>query len=130
VLLGAELLVDGSIEIARSLEVSEAIIGLTVIAIGTSAPELVTTLTSTLRGDRDIAVGNLLGSTVYNIALVLGITVLAAPAELQIPQGVIAADLLVLAVVAVVTVPVLLSGHRMSRLEGGAFVATYVGYLV
>jgi cation:H+ antiporter len=130
VLLGAELLVDGSIEIARSLEVSEAIIGLTVIAIGTSAPELVTTLTSTLRGDRDIAVGNLLGSTVYNIALVLGITVLAAPAELQIPRGVIAADLLVLAVVAVVTVPVLLSGHRMSRLEGGAFVATYVGYLV
>jgi cation:H+ antiporter len=130
VLLGAGLLVDGSIEIARSLEVSEAIIGLTVIAIGTSAPELVTTLTSTLRGDRDIAVGNLLGSTVYNIALVLGITVLAAPAELQIPRGVIAADLLVLAVVAVVTVPVLLSGHRMSRLEGGAFVATYVGYLV
>jgi cation:H+ antiporter len=60
VLVGAELLVDGSVEVARSLEVSEAIIGLTVIAIGTTAPELVTTLTSTLRGDRDIAVGNLL----------------------------------------------------------------------
>jgi cation:H+ antiporter len=69
VLVGAELLVDGSIEVARSLEVSEATIGLTVIAIGTSAPELVTTLTSTVRGDRDIAVGNLLGSTVYNIDL-------------------------------------------------------------
>jgi cation:H+ antiporter len=81
VLLGAEFLVDGSIEVARSLEVSEATIGLTVIAIGTSAPELVTTLTSTLRGDRDIAVGNLLGSSVYNIAVILGITVLAAPAE-------------------------------------------------
>jgi cation:H+ antiporter len=130
VLLGAELLVDGSIEIARSLDVSEATIGLTVIAIGTSAPELVTTLTSTLRGDRDIAVGNLLGSTVYNIALVLGITVLAAPADLQVPQEVIAADLVVLTVVALVTVPVLLSGHRISRLEGGAFVATYLGYLV
>jgi cation:H+ antiporter len=129
VLLGAELLVDGSIDVARSLEVSETTIGLTVIAIGTSAPELVTTLTSTLRGDRDIAVGNLLGSTVYNIALVLGITVLVAPAELKIPQEVIAADLLLLAVVAVITVPVLLSGHRMSRLEGGAFVAAYLGYL-
>ena len=129
VLLGAELLVDGSIDVARSLEVSEATIGLTVIAIGTSAPELVTTLTSTLRGNRDIAVGNLLGSTVYNIALVLGITVLAAPGELQVPQEVIAADLLVLAVVALVTVPVLLTGHRVSRLEGGAFVATYLGYL-
>jgi cation:H+ antiporter len=129
-LVGAEFLVDGSIEVARSLEVSEAIIGLTVIAIGTSAPELVTTLTSTLRGDRDIAVGNLLGSTVYNVALVLGITVLAAAADLQIPREVIAADLLILAVVALITVPVLLSGHRISRLEGGAFVAAYVGYLV
>jgi cation:H+ antiporter len=130
VLLGAELLVDGSIEVARSLAVSEAMIGLTVIAIGTSAPELVTTLTSTLRGDRDIAVGNLLGSSVYNIALVLGIAVLAAPAEVQIPQEVIAADLLVMAVAALITVPVLLSGHRISRLEGGAFVAAYLGYLV
>lgn len=61
VVLDAELLVDGSINVARSLEVSETIIGLTVIAIGASAPELVTTLTSTVRGDRDIAVGNLLG---------------------------------------------------------------------
>jgi cation:H+ antiporter len=130
VLLGAELLVDGSTDVARLLDVSEAMIGLTVIAIGTSAPELVTTLTSTLRGDRDIAVGNLLGSSVYNVALILGITVLTAPADLQIPQEVIAADLLVLAVVALITVPVLLSGHRISRLEGGAFVASYIGYLV
>lgn len=130
VLLGAEFLVDGSIEIARSLKVSEATIGLTVIAIGTSAPELVTTLTSTLRGDRDIAVGNLLGSTVYNIALVLGITVLVSPAGLEVPEEVIAADLVILAVVTLVTVPVLLSGHRISRLEGGAFVATSLGYLV
>jgi cation:H+ antiporter len=130
VLVGAQLLVDGSIEIARSLDVSEAIIGLTVISIGTCTPELVTTLTSTLRGDRDIAVGNLLGSSVYNIALILGITVLTATAALQIPDEVIAADLLVLAVVALITVPVLLSGHRLSRLEGGAFVAAYLGYLV
>jgi cation:H+ antiporter len=130
VLVGAELLVDGSIDIARSLEVSEATIGLTVIAIGTSAPELVTTLTSTLRGDRDIAVGNLLGSSVYNVAVILGITVLVAPTEVQVPDEVIAADLLVLAVVALITVPVILSGHRISRLEGGAFVGAYLGYLI
>src|SRR5262249_770417 len=91
VLLGAELLVDGSIDLARSPEVSEATIGLTVIAIGTSAPELVTALTSTVRGNRDIAVGNLLGSSVYNIALVLGITALAAPADIHVPDEVIAA---------------------------------------
>jgi Ca2+/Na+ antiporter len=77
-----------------------------------------------------VAIGNLLGSTVYNIALILGITVLASPAEFVVPEEVIAADLLVLAVVAVITVPVLLSGHRISRLEGGAFVAGYLGYLV
>jgi cation:H+ antiporter len=130
VLLGAELLVDGSTEIARSLEVSEAVIGLTVIALGTTAPELVTTLTSTLRGDRDIAIGNLLGSSVYNVALILGIAVVTAPAEVQVPDEVVAADLLILAVVALITVPVLLSGQRVSRLEGGAFVAAYLGYLV
>jgi cation:H+ antiporter len=128
-LLGAEFLVDGSIEIARSLEVSEATIGLTVIALGTAAPELVTTLTSTVRGDRDIAVGNLLGSSVYNVALILGITVMTAPAEVQIPDAVVAADLLVLVVVALITVPVLLTGQRISRPEGGAFAAAYLGYL-
>ena len=126
----AEFLVDGSIEIAGSLEVSDAIIGLTVIALGTSAPELVTTLTWTVRGDRDIAVGNLLGSSVYNVALILGIAVITAPAEVQIPDEVVAADLLVLAGAALITVPVLLLGQRLSRLEGGAFVAAYLGYLV
>jgi cation:H+ antiporter len=130
VLVGAELLVDGSVDVARSLEVSEATLGLTVIAIGTCSPELVTTLTSTVRGDRDIAIGNLLGSTVYNIAVILGIAVLVAPADLQIPDEVIAADLVVLAVAALITVPVFLTGHRISRLEGGAFVAAYLGYLV
>jgi cation:H+ antiporter len=129
-LLGAQFLVDGSVEIARSLEVSEATIGLTVVALGTCSPELVTTLTSTVRGDRDIAVGNLLGSSVYNVAVILGITVMTAPAEVQIPDDVVAADLLVLAVAALITVPVLLSGQRISRLEGGAFVAAYLSYLV
>jgi cation:H+ antiporter len=128
--VGAELLVDGSIEVARSLEVSKTIIGLTMIAIGTSAPELVTTLVSTVRGDRDIAIGNLLGSSVYNVALILGITILVAPSALQVPPEVVAADLLLLAVAAVMTVPVLLSGQRMTRGEGGAFVAAYVGYLL
>jgi cation:H+ antiporter len=130
IIVGAELLVDGAIEVARSLEVSEAIIGLTVVAIGTGAPELVTTLVSTVRGDRDIAIGNLLGSSVYNIALILGITILVAPSALVIPPEVVAADLLLLGVVAVLTVPVFLSGQRMTRGEGGAFVAAYVGYLL
>jgi cation:H+ antiporter len=78
-------LVGGAAGGARSLGVSDAIVGLTIVAIGTSAPELVTTLLSTLRGDRDIAVGNLLGSSVYNLALILGLTVLFAPTVVEVP---------------------------------------------
>jgi cation:H+ antiporter len=129
IVVGAELLVDGATAGARSLGVSDAVIGLTIVAVGTSAPELVTTVLSTIRGDRDIAIGNLIGSSVYNIALVLGITVLAAPTGIDVPAEVLDADLVLLVVVAVATVPVLVSGARITRAEGGLFVATYVGYL-
>lgn len=78
IVAGAARLVDGAVDAARSLGVSDAIIGLTIIAVGTSAPELVTTVLSTIRGNRDIALGNLLGSSVYNIAVILGITILVA----------------------------------------------------
>jgi cation:H+ antiporter len=130
IILGAELLVEGSVRGARTLGVSEAVIGLTVVAVGTSAPELVTTLVSTVRKQRDLAIGNLLGSSIYNIAVVLGITVLVAPGGLAVPDEVLAADLVLMVVVAIASVPVLVSGARITRLEGAAFVATYVGYVV
>ena len=130
VILGAELLVDGAVGLARVLGLSEAVIGLTVVAIGTSAPELVTTLVSTVRGDRDVALGNLIGSSTYNIALVLGITVLVAPDGVPVAREVLGTDLLLLVVVAAMCVPVFLSGRRISRREGGVAVAAYVGYLV
>jgi len=85
VVIGAELLVNGAVASARSLGVSETIIGLTIVAIGTSAPELVTTVVSTLRGDRDLAVGNLIGSSIYNVGAVLGLTVLVAPTACRCP---------------------------------------------
>jgi cation:H+ antiporter len=127
IVLGAELLVDGAVSTARSFGLSDSVIGLTIVAIGTSAPELVTTVVSTLRGDRQIAVGNLLGSSIYNIFLVLGLTVLVAPGGVPDPDEVLAADLVLLAVVAVVavaTVPVFVSGSRITRAEGGLFVGT------
>jgi cation:H+ antiporter len=130
IVVGAELLVDGAVDAASSLGVSDAVIGLTVVAVGTSAPELVTTIVSTVRGDREIALGNLLGSSVYNIAFVLGVTVLAAPGDVEVPAEVLDADLVLLVAVALATVPTFLSGRRISRVEGGAFVAAYVGYLV
>jgi cation:H+ antiporter len=129
IVLGAELLVDGAVSAAEGLGVSETVIGLTIVAIGTSAPELVTTVLSTVRGDRDIAIGNLIGSSIYNIGGVLALTIVVAPHGLPVPDEVLAADLLLLGVVAAVSVPVFVSGARISRLEGGLFLGTYLGYL-
>jgi cation:H+ antiporter len=129
IVLGAEFLVRGAVAGAQALGVSEAVIGLTVVAIGTSAPELVTTLVSTFRGDRDIALGNLLGSSIYNIVFVLGLTVSVAPAGVPVPDEVLAADLVLMVVAAVAAVPVFVSGARITRTEGALFVATYLGYL-
>lgn len=129
ILLGADWLVDGATRAARGLGVSEAVIGLTIVAIGTSAPELVTTIVSTVRGSREVALGNLLGSSTYNIVLVLGITVLAAPAAVPVVREVVGSDLVLLVAVTVLSVPTFLTGGRISRLEGGVAVAAYLGYL-
>ncbi|MFD1826135.1 calcium/sodium antiporter [Mumia zhuanghuii] len=129
IVIGADLLVSGAIDAAASLGVSDAVIGLTVIAIGTSAPELVTTLLSTFRGDRDLALGNLIGSSVYNIVFILGVTVLAAPGAVPVPDEVLTADLVLMAVVALACVPVFVTGRRISRPEGALFVLAYVVYL-
>ncbi|HEY7044773.1 MAG TPA: calcium/sodium antiporter [Nocardioidaceae bacterium] len=130
IVVGAELLVDGAVATAEGLGISEAVIGLTVVAVGTSAPELVTTIVSTVRGDRDIAIGNLVGSTIYNIAIILGLTTLVAPGGIAVPPEIQEADLVLLAVVAVLTVPVFVSGARISRAEGGVFVVVYVAYVI
>lgn len=129
VVIGAELLVDGAVSSARTLGVSDAIIGLTIVAVGTSAPELVTTVVSTLRGDRDLAIGNLIGSSIYNIGAVLGLTVVVAPHGVPVPDEVLAADLGLLVLVTAAAVPVFVTGSRISRIEGGLFVASYIGYL-
>jgi len=129
VVIGAELLVEGAVSSARTLGVSDAIIGLTIVAVGTSAPELVTTVVSTLRGERDLAIGNLVGSSIYNIGAVLGLTVVVAPHGVPVPDEVLAADLGLLVVVTAAAVPVFVSGARISRIEGGLFVASYIAYL-
>ncbi|MGW0161168.1 calcium/sodium antiporter [Mycobacterium sp. NPDC003323] len=130
VVIGADWLVDGAVGMARGFGVSDALIGLTVVAIGTSAPELVTTVVSTLRGDRDIAIGNLLGSSIYNVLLILGVTSVVAAGGLTVPAGLVRIDIPVMVAVALACVPIFLTGRRVSRIEGGAMVAVYVGYLV
>lgn len=129
VVIGADLLVDGAVGIARSWGVSEALIGLTIVAIGTSAPELVTTLVSTARGDRDIAVGNLLGSSIFNLLLILGLTVVVPADGVAVENDLTRVDLPIVVAVALLCLPVFRTGQRVSRLEGGAFVALYVVYV-
>ncbi|MGV8084392.1 MAG: calcium/sodium antiporter [Coriobacteriia bacterium] len=128
--LGAEWLVDGAVSIAYALGASEAVIGLTIVAIGTSAPEFVTTIISTLKNERDVAIGNLLGSSIYNILVILGITCIASPGGIPIEPQLLLADLPLMGGAALLCVPVFLTGRRVSRLEGAGFVAAYSVYLL
>lgn len=127
--VGAELLVRGAVDIAQSLGVSSTIIGLTIVAIGTSAPELVTTIISTIKDDRDVAVGNLLGSSIYNILVILSIPCIISPGGLPVERQLLWVDIPLMAGVAIGAIPVFVTGKHISRLEGGFGVALYLAYL-
>jgi cation:H+ antiporter len=127
--LGAQLLVSGAAGLARAWDVPEAVIGLTIVAIGTTAPEFVTTLMSTLKNDRDVAIGNLIGSSIYNILVVLGLTCVVAPDGVDVSDDILRFDLPLAAAVALVCLPVFRSDRLVSRREGAAFVAAYLAYL-
>ncbi len=126
-LLGAWHLLGSAVVIAESLGMSRVAIGLTVVAIGTSLPELATTVVAAFHGDDDVALGNVVGSNILNILLILGLTAVIAPIEIErlrvLDTGVLVAS-------AVLLVPLLRSGGVVSRLEGGFLVLAYVAYLV
>jgi cation:H+ antiporter len=128
--LGAYWLVDGAVDIARVQGISEAMIGLTIVAIGTSAPELATTIVATLKDERDVAVGNLLGSSIYNILVILGLTCLVAPGGVPVERQLMSVDILLMTGVMLGAVPVFWTGRRVSRLEGGLGIAIYLAYLL
>ncbi len=128
-ILGANLLVAGAVNIALSLGVSDAVIGLTIVAIGTSAPELATTIVATIKNERDVAVGNLIGSSITNVLVILGITCLVSPAGVNVSNDVLWLDLPLAALVAIVCYPVFKSERMVSRGEGLLFITFYVIYL-
>jgi cation:H+ antiporter len=128
-LIGSDWMVDGAIDIARALDISEAIIGLTIVAIGTSFPELATTIIATIRDERDVAVGNLLGSSIYNILVILGITCMASPSGLPVDRQLLLFDIPLMTGVAFACVPVFLRSKVVSRVKGGIGVAIYLVYL-
>jgi cation:H+ antiporter len=126
--VGSHWLVDGASQLARAFGVSELVIGLTVVAAGTGLPEVATSVVAALRGQRDIAVGNAVGSNVFNILAVLGITGLIAPGGVDVAPAALNFDIPVMVVTLLITVPIFFSGWRISRLEGLLFVGLYVAY--
>lgn len=127
--IGSQWLVDGAIEIAKYFGLSEVVIGLTIVAAGTSLPELATSVMASLKGERDIAIGNIVGSNIFNIGAVLGLSSIVAPQGLSVTGTLLTIDIPVMILVALVCLPVLLSNYTITRADGVAFLACYVVYV-
>jgi cation:H+ antiporter len=125
---GSRLFVTGAVDIATAIGVSQLVIGLTIVAAGTSLPELATSIVATIRGERDIAVGNVVGSNIFNILTVLGVMALSSGTGVVIPNAVLYFDLPVMVAVAVACIPIFATGNVISRWEGVLFSAYYVAY--
>ncbi|HSP92733.1 MAG TPA: calcium/sodium antiporter [Vicinamibacterales bacterium] len=126
--LGSGWFVESSMAIARMMGVSELVIGLTIVAAGTSMPEVATSIIASIRGERDIAVGNLVGSNIYNILAVLGFAALLSPGGVGVAQAALDFDIPVMMAVAVACLPIFFTGHLIARWEGWLFFGYYVAY--
>ncbi len=128
--LGSDWLVTASVAAAKALGVSDVVIGLTIVAAGTSMPEVATSMAAALKGERDIAVGNAVGSSTFNILGCLGLSgLLAGGAGLTVPSSVLAFDIWVMLAVALASLPIFLSGREIARWEGGVFLGYYIAYV-
>ena len=128
-LLGSRWLVASAARIAQALGVSELVIGLTVVAAGTSLPEAATSILAAVRKERDIAVGNIIGSNIFNILGVMGVAGVAAPHGMSIAESVRRVDLPLSLLAAVVCLPIFITGGRISRWEGALLLAGYLVYV-
>jgi cation:H+ antiporter len=126
---GSRWLVDGAVAVARTLGVSELVIGLTAVAAGTSLPEAATSLTAAVRGQRDLAVGNVVGSNIFNILFVLGLAGITAPGGIPVSPAALTFDLPVMAAVAAACIPIFYTGYRIERWEGILFLLYFVAYM-
>ncbi len=126
--LGSRWLVNSAITIAEYFQVSKLIVGLTIVALGTSLPELFTSVIASLRGETDIAVGNVLGSNIFNILAVLGVSGIVAPNGINVSPTVISFDTPVAIAVAFACLPIFYSGKRIDRWEGLLFLFYYLAY--
>ena len=127
VVVGAEWLVTGATTLAMEFGVPEEVIGLTVVALGTSLPELATSIVAAYRGHSDVCVGNVLGSNLFNLFGITGVTAMFTP--LPFSDKIISFDLWILLAVTALIIPFMLSGRRINRLEGSILLALYVGFI-
>ncbi|MDQ2089065.1 calcium/sodium antiporter [Marimonas arenosa] len=127
IVVGARFLVDGAVGLARSSGLSESVIGLTIVAIGTSTPELVTSLVAARKGQGDVAFGNVLGSNIFNILGILGVT--AAVHPLAVPPGIAGFDIWVMLAATAALILASITGWRVGRREGAVLLAAYAAYL-
>ena len=116
------------IDVGLYLEISELIIALTIIAAGTSLPELVTSLMASIRGERDIAIGNLVGSCLFNLMGVLGVAALVSPSGIAVSDAALRFDLPIMIAAAIACLPIFMTGHMISRWEGALLMAYYLAY--
>jgi cation:H+ antiporter len=127
--LGSRWLVDGAVAIAGAVGLSELVIGLTVVAVGTGLPEAATSVVAALRGERDIAVGNIVGSNIFNVLAVLGLAGLVSPGGLAVSPAALGFDIPVMIAVALACLPIFYTGHMIARWEGALFFGYYVVYV-
>jgi cation:H+ antiporter len=128
--IGSNWLVDGAVAFAQWVGVSELVIGLTIVAVGTSLPELATSLVATYKGETDIAVGNVVGSNIFNVLLVVGGTGLISPDLLKVSPDAFRIDMPFMLVITVVTLFLLYTRYQLARWEGGVLFSLFVMYTV
>lgn len=127
--IGSQLLVNGSVSLANQLGISELVISLTIVAAGTGFPELATSVVAAMHGKRDIAVGNIIGSNIYNIFAILGVSAVLAPEGIPVPLSAASFDIPVMVAVSLACVPIFITGYVINRWEGALFIFYYLVYL-
>ncbi|HEX5050516.1 MAG TPA: calcium/sodium antiporter [Planctomycetota bacterium] len=128
--LGSQWLVEAAVQFAQWMGVSDVVVGLTIVAAGTSLPEVATSVLAAVRGERDIAVGNVVGSSLFNLMGVLGLAGIASPASLPVVDSMIAFDMPVMIAVAFACLPIFARGSMIPRWQGALFLLFYAAYTV
>lgn len=129
IVLGSNWMVDSAVTIARIFGLSELVIGLTIVSIGTSLPEVATSLSAARKGKADIAVANVMGSNLYNMLLTLGLTLVIAPSILAVSEDAITLDLPFMVAVSIACIPIFIAGFNLTRMDGSIFLIYYTTYL-